>query len=103
VKLICAHWGGGLPFYELMPEVRQACANVYYDSAASPFLYRPEVFSAVVRLVGSRRVLFATDYPLLRQKRVLDYLAESGLAGRELDDILGNNAAQLLGLGGEAG
>src|SRR5947199_68154 len=22
VRIICAHWGGGLPFYALMPEVR---------------------------------------------------------------------------------
>ena len=61
--IVCAHWGGGLPFYGLMPEVGKAFQNVYFDTAASPFLYRPEIFSAVVGLVGSEQILFGTDYP----------------------------------------
>ncbi len=28
LPVICAHWGGGLPFYALMPEVKQAMQNV---------------------------------------------------------------------------
>jgi predicted TIM-barrel fold metal-dependent hydrolase len=35
ITTICAHWGGGLPFYALMPEVKKTLANVYFDSAAS--------------------------------------------------------------------
>ena len=38
LKMILAHWGGGLLFYELMPEIRKQNKNVYYDTAASPFL-----------------------------------------------------------------
>ena len=32
--IVCAHWGGGLPFYSLMPEVAESLKNVYYDTAA---------------------------------------------------------------------
>ena len=39
--IVMAHWGGGLPFYALMPEVREALADVYFDTAATPFLYDP--------------------------------------------------------------
>ena len=39
-RIICAHWGGGLPFYGLMPEVFSALENVCFDTAATPFLYR---------------------------------------------------------------
>ena len=28
LTIVLAHWGGGLPFYELMPEVREALRNV---------------------------------------------------------------------------
>ena len=63
--IICAHWGGGLPFYALMPEVAAALGNVYFDTAASPFLYRPEVYSTVSSLVGPDRILFASDFPLM--------------------------------------
>ena len=41
LTVVCAHWGGGLPFFVLMPEVKKALGNVYFDTAASPFLYSP--------------------------------------------------------------
>ncbi|GAI63616.1 unnamed protein product, partial [marine sediment metagenome] len=33
LTIVCAHWGGGLPFYALMPEVKQAMNNVFFDTA----------------------------------------------------------------------
>ena len=37
-----AHWGGGLPFYGLMKkEGPEVLRRVYFDTAASPYLYRP--------------------------------------------------------------
>ena len=96
--LICAHWGGGLPFYSLMPEVGAALSNVYFDSAASPFLYRPEIYPTVASLVGAERILFATDYPLMRPSRPLAEVAAQPLAGSDRRRILGENAARLLGL-----
>jgi predicted TIM-barrel fold metal-dependent hydrolase len=100
--IVCAHWGGGLPFYALMPEVPAALQNVYFDSAASPYLYRPEVFGAVARLAGAERLLLGTDYPLLPHGRLLRQVAESGLTAGQQAAILGDNAARLLGLPGEA-
>ncbi|MCL2880655.1 MAG: amidohydrolase, partial [Treponema sp.] len=44
LKIILAHWGGGLFFYESMPEIRKMCRNVYYDTAATPLLYGPAIF-----------------------------------------------------------
>ena len=96
--LICAHWGGGLPFYSLMPEVGLALSNVYFDSAASPFLYRPEIYPTVASLVGAERILFATDYPLMRPSRPLAEVAAQPLAESDRRRILGENAARLLGL-----
>ena len=39
MTIIAAHWGGGLPFYALMPEVRDALQNVWFDTAAGHLLY----------------------------------------------------------------
>ncbi len=37
-KLILAHWGGGLFFFNLLKkEVPEVLENVYFDTAASPF------------------------------------------------------------------
>ncbi|MCH7736569.1 MAG: amidohydrolase [Chloroflexi bacterium] len=96
--IICAHWGGGLPFYSLMPEVKESLKNVYFDSAASPFLYRPEVFATVTELAGAGKVLFASDYPLLEMSRPLEQARSAGLAPDVEAALLSGNAAKLLGL-----
>ena len=101
LRLVLAHWGGGLPFYELMPEVRAAAQNVFYDTAASPLLYAPQIFRAVADLVGARKILFGTDFPLITYpKRQTEpgsalFLADVRAAGftpAELAQILGANA-----------
>jgi predicted TIM-barrel fold metal-dependent hydrolase len=99
VPLVCAHWGGGLPFYALMPEVKQAMKNVYFDTAASPFLYSPQIYRRVADLVGADRILFGTDYPLLSPTRLLDEINTTDLSEAEKRLILSENARRLLGLG----
>ncbi len=95
-----AHWAGGLPFYALMPEVREALANVYVDTAATPLLYGQAIYGQVAALVGAERILFGSDYPLISQRRQRQAI-EDGLRddedGRRL--ILGENACRLLRLG----
>ena len=100
VAIVCAHWGGGLPFYSLMPEVSHAATNVYYDTAASPFLYRPEILSTVVGINGPDRVLFGTDFPLIKHPRHLKEIRGSSISQEAREQILGNNAQALLGLTG---
>ena len=97
--IICAHWGGGLPFYALMPEVDTALgSNIYFDSAASPFLYNPKIYTAATQLAGANRILFASDYPLLPYLRALAQLDHQPLTDTERRAILGENAKRILGL-----
>jgi predicted TIM-barrel fold metal-dependent hydrolase len=98
VPVICAHWGGGLPFYTLMPEVREALENVYYDTAASPFLYRPDIYNQVHQLIGADRILFGSDFPVIAQSRVLDEIKASELPEENKEEILSGNARRLLGI-----
>ena len=97
-RIVAAHWGGGLPFYALMPEVAEGLANVYFDTAASPILYRSQVFSTVAALGCSHRFLFGTDFPLVGYHRALQQVEEAGLDAETRDRILGLNAAELLGI-----
>jgi predicted TIM-barrel fold metal-dependent hydrolase len=98
IPIVCAHWGGGLPFYGLMPEVRKAMGNTYFDSAASTLLYHPQVFSIATKLVGVEKVLFGSDYPLLSPGHLIKQLTKQHVAEVEQRAILGENAARLLGL-----
>ncbi len=93
--LILSHWGGGLLFYELMPEVRAALERVYYDTAASLYLYDIDIFRYAMALVP-HKVLWGSDYPLIAQQRFLRHIAETGLAGDQRAQLLGGNAQRLL-------
>ena len=98
LPVVCAHWGGGLPFYTLMPEVRDALEDVYFDTAVSPFLYRPEIYLQISRLIGADRILFGSDFPVITQGRILNEINEAGLPDEAKNEILAENARRLLGL-----
>ena len=98
IPFVCAHWGGGLPFYALMPEVASALQNVFFDTAATPFLYRPEIFRYIAEIAGVDKILFGTDYPLMPQSRVIKQLRSLDMGVDAEDLILGGNAKMLLGL-----
>ena len=98
VLFIAAHWGGGLPFYHLMPEIQHITENVWYDTAATIFLYRNTIFPLVSRLVGAERILFASDFGLLSQQRVIKHIEQSGLNAEAVAMVLGKNAQALLEL-----
>jgi predicted TIM-barrel fold metal-dependent hydrolase len=97
--VVGAHLGGGLPFYAAMTEVREALANTYVDTAAQPYLYRPQVYEQLVGLVGAERILLGSDFPLISQRRQIDEV-RLGIGDEQTRRlILGGNAERLLGLG----
>ena len=96
-RIVLAHWGGGLFFYSLLKkEVRQRLANVWFDTAASPFLYTPRIWQVARDTIGLEKILFGTDFPLLRAPRYGKDLDASGLTPAEKAAVLGGNAAALL-------
>jgi uncharacterized protein len=64
LKIILAHLGGGLCFYEFMPEIKKSFAKVFYDTAASPFLYSDEVYRFIEEFLHDKTI-FGSDFPLL--------------------------------------
>jgi len=90
--IILAHWGGGFFFYELMPEIRKISENVFYDTAASPFLYDYRIYEVALKIIGEDRILFGSDYPLLPPRRYfkeMDMVALPEIVQRK---IKGENA-----------
>ena len=97
--IVLAHWGGGLFFYSLMKkEVEEKLTNVFFDTAASPFLYQKEIYSLARDLVGVEKILFGSDYPLLKPERYFKELEQSGLNDKELSLLKGGNAVRLFDL-----
>ncbi len=105
LKLILAHLGGLLPYYELNRTIQKIMRNVYYDTAAVPLLYRPDVYPSIIGVVGAEKILYGSDYPLLLYPRrsrtpgfteLLAEIKNSGLSRDQLDLVLGGNMQRLL-------
>ena len=97
IPTILAHAGGGLPFYASLRGSEDVLQDVYVDTSAMPYLYDPATVRALISSIGLERVLFATDYPLMRQERVMQYLDKAGLTSDEMERILQHNAQEFLG------
>ena len=97
LRIILGHWGGGLPFYELMPEVAKGMTNVYYDTAASPFIYSRKIYAIVSQIVGVEKIFFGTDFPLISARRYFKELEECGLPKQDQEKILGLNFSKMIG------
>ena len=95
-KVIFSHWGGGLPFYAMMPEVCKGIANFYFDTAASPYLYDKSIYKLVCDLIGSNRILFGSDYPVISQTRVINQIIDSNIPQESKQKIFSANAIELL-------
>jgi predicted TIM-barrel fold metal-dependent hydrolase len=96
LRLILSHWGGGLPFYELMASARNTLANVWYDTAASPLLYDDQIISQVTSWAPTK-VIFGTDYPLLAQHRFVRRVVALGIPSDRLERLLAGNILEILG------
>ena len=98
-RIVLAHWGGGIFFYGLMKkEVKEVLQNVWLDTAASLFLYNPEIYRIAGEIVGFEKILFGSDYPLINPQRYFNEMESTGLSATVVEQIKGFNAAKLLGL-----
>jgi len=97
-RIVLAHWGGGLLFYGLMKrEVQEVLQNVWFDTAASPFLYTSDIYRIAGEIVGFEKILFGSDYPLLKPERYFNEITSAGISPVQMEQIKGLNAARLLG------
>ena len=95
-KIILAHWGGGIFFYHLMKkQAPQVLKNIWYDTAATIFLYDSKIYDVAVQVGVLDKVLFGTDFPLLAPDRYYEDLDRSGLTEDQKKSVLGENAKPL--------
>ena len=93
-RIILAHWGGGIFFYHVMKrQLKQDLKNIWYDTAASVFLYDSTIYDMAATAGVLDKVLFGTDFPLLKPQRYYNDLDQSGLSQEQKDMVLGKNAA----------
>ena len=96
LTIILAHMGGGLCFYEFMPEIRRAFSRVFYDTAAMPYIYSQEIYRFIDSFLPEK-TLFGSDYPLLSFKRYDTGLSALGRETRE--NVLEKNTRRVFANG----
>jgi hypothetical protein len=98
-RVVLAHWGGGIFFFALMKkEVGEVFKNVWFDTAASPYLYEAEIYRIAGEIIGYDKILFGSDYPLLGPARYFKEISALNLPPEAAEMIQGKNAQELLGI-----
>ena len=97
-RIVLAHWGGGFFFYNIMKkDVKDVLKTVWFESAASPYLYDPDIYRIAGEIMGFERILFGSDYPLLKPGRYIQEMESAGLSTESITAIMEKNALYLLG------
>jgi predicted TIM-barrel fold metal-dependent hydrolase len=65
-------------------------------TAASPYLYDKEIYSVSTQILGPDRILFGSDFPLLKPGRYFKEMKAAGLPETIIKKICGDNARSLL-------
>jgi len=98
LKIVLAHWGGGILLYETMKEIKQSFSNVYYDTAVTPYIFDERIYRVAKALGLCEKIIFGSDFPILPPSRYMKGLDNSGLCDEDKNLILGINARRVLGL-----
>ncbi|MDR0648790.1 MAG: amidohydrolase family protein [Synergistaceae bacterium] len=95
--IVMAHCGGGLFLYEQMPDVRADLRNVWYDTAAAPFVYGASILNSIIASGTAEKFLYGSDFPILRLPRYKEMIEGSAMIDKDLDGLFSANARRLLG------
>lgn len=97
LSLVLAHGGRGAWYAEAMT-VTRLHKNVYIDVTGLPVRKLLGFFPDMERF--SEKFIFGTDWPQVSAKKSIETFQQLGLSEKALENILGGNAAKLLGLRG---
>ncbi len=85
----------GYPWVDEMIALASTYPNVYIDTSAHMPRYYPPVLLEFMRHLGQKKVLFATNYPMLEFKRCVDQVKQLDLPSAVREDFLTNNARRV--------
>ena len=99
LKIIALHLGG---FYMLDEAEEQLVGlpNLLIDTAWPPTVKElaPDTLMKIVNNHGADKICFGTDFPFASQTSDTEHLSSLPLTSTQLDMVLGNNAAEFIGL-----
>ena len=96
LKVIAAHLGG----YKAWDEAHELAAcggeNIMFDTSSALWAITTERANQLISMLGSERVMFGTDYPVMYAENELNLFMKIKLTDEERQNILYGNAKNFL-------
>lgn len=94
LEVVAAHLGG----YKAWQEAYKLAEldGIWFDTSSAVWAITPEYAGELIRMLGTKRVMFGTDYPVMLPKDEIDRILAIDLTEEEREDIFCNNALRFL-------
>ena len=93
LKVVAAHMGGGISFYENYQPLQKIFKNLYIDiSLPSQIDWLP----SFLEKLNYKKFLFASDFPYYSQKDLLFKIKKLRIPKNKINDLLFNNGKNLI-------
>ena len=98
-KIILAHMGGGVFFFNLLKkEVKESLKNVYFDTAVSTLLYESRMLPIAIDIIGADKIIFGSDFPIEDPGNYFEAFRKAGITREAMEKICGMNIKRMLNL-----
>jgi uncharacterized protein len=101
INFIGAHMGGLLADFDEIRRDLPPASNLYLDTSNAAHTLEEEQFVELLRIHGSSRILFGTDWPWfvhnVEPDKIGNFLAKAGFDRVEQEAVFGENARRLFG------
>lgn len=102
LAVVAAHMGGLSAEFDEIRRCLQPTHNLYLDTSNAAHTLTAQEFVELLKIHGPSRILFGTDWPWFDHGSEVNLiralLVEAGFDESERAEVMGNNAARLLGL-----
>ena len=96
LKVIAAHLGGYKAWDEAHELAECGGENIMFDTSSALWAITTERANELVSMLGTERVMFGTDYPVMHAENELKLFMKLALTERERENIFYNNAKNFL-------
>lgn len=96
LKVIAAHLGGYYAWDEASDLAKIGGENIMFDSSSSLWAISTERANKLISALGSERIMFGTDYPVMRAENELTLFMKLALSEKQREDIFYNNAKNFI-------
>ena len=96
LKVIAAHFGGYRAWDEATELVKHGGDNIMFDTSSSLWAMTTEQADRQIALIGTEKLMFGTDYPVMHAENELKLFMKLSLTEKQRQDIFYNNAKSFI-------